>query len=92
MGRSRGGCRRRWLVGIRRHKDAPQRRRGLLRPGDALRVTTLPEHACWCSAELQHLPELQAAPLEITDASGDLQADLALLVGAAALPVASGSL
>ena len=83
---------RRWLIGIQRHKDAPQLLRALLRPGDALRVTTLPEHACWCAAELQHLPELQAAPLEITDASGDLQADLAWLVGSAALPVACGSL
>ena len=83
---------RRWLIGIQRHKDAPQLLRALLRPGDALRVTTLPEHACWRAAELQHLPELQAAPLEITDASGDLQADLAWLVGSAALPVACGSL
>ena len=83
---------RRWLIGIQRHKDAPQLLRALLRPGDALRVTTLPEHASWCAAELQDLPELQAAPLEITDASGDLQADLAWLVGSAALPVACGSL
>jgi dihydrofolate synthase / folylpolyglutamate synthase len=83
---------RRWLIGIQRHKDAPQLLRALLRPGDALRVTTLPEHACWRAAELRDLPELQAAPLEITDASGDLQADLAWLVGSAALPVACGSL
>ena len=89
---STAGLPRRWLIGIQRHKDAPQLLRALLRPGDALRVTTLPEQACWCAAELQHLPELQAAPLEITDASGDLQADLAWLVGSAALPVACGSL
>ena len=83
---------RRWLIGIQRHKDAPQLLRALLRPGDALRVTTLPEHACWRAAELRDVPELQAAPLEITAASGDLQADLAWLVGSAALPVACGSL
>ena len=83
---------RRWLIGIQRHKDAPQLLRALLRPGDALRVTALPEHACWRAAELRELPELQAAPLEIGEASGDLQADLAWLVASAALPVACGSL
>jgi len=55
-------------------------------------VTALPEHACWRAAELRELPELQAAPLEISEASGDLQADLAWLVASAALPVACGSL
>jgi len=83
---------RRWLIGIQRHKDAPHLLRALLRPGDALRVTALPEHACWRAAELRELPELQAAPLEISEASGDLQADLAWLVASAALPVACGSL
>ena len=92
MERSTAASPRRWLIGIQRHKDAPQLLRALLRPGDALRVTALPEHACWRAAELRDLPELEAAQLEITDASGDLQADLAWLVASAALPVACGSL
>jgi len=83
---------RRWLIGIQRHKHAPPLLRALLRPGDALRVAALPDHACWSAAELRALPELQVAPLEISEASGDLQADLHWLVASAALPVACGSL
>jgi dihydrofolate synthase/folylpolyglutamate synthase len=78
---------RRWLIGMQRHKDAPQLLRQLLRPGDAVRVVGLPEHSSWSAAELQ-----EATGLPIEPGSANPEANLAWLVQSAALPVACGSL
>ena len=81
---------RHWLIGIQRHKDAPELLRALLRPGDAVRVAALPEHTSWSAEELKDA--LSTEMVTITPASGDLGADLAWLVRSPALPVACGSL
>lgn len=79
---------RRWLIGMQRHKDAPALLRSLLRPGDEVRVVTLPEeHQSWNAAELE-----QATGVPMDTASGELCDELAWLVDSAALPVACGSL
>jgi dihydrofolate synthase / folylpolyglutamate synthase len=87
---------RRWLIGIQRHKQAPELVQTLLRPGDAVRVCALPEHSSWSAAELmgalQGSPGLGRIPIDLRDASGDPEADLDWLVSAAGLPVACGSL
>ncbi|MFM2079767.1 MAG: hypothetical protein RLZZ219_449 [Cyanobacteriota bacterium] len=93
---------RHWLIAIQRHKDAPQLLRGLLRPGDAVRVAALPEHRCWGADELLAELDLPAGPerpdggrrdpARIEAACGDWAADLAWLVDSPALPVACGSL
>ena len=79
-----------WLIGIQRHKDAPELLQALLRPGDAVRVAALPEHTSWSAQELKDA--LSTEMVTITPASGDLGADLAWLVRSPALPVACGSL
>ncbi len=91
---------RRWLIGIQRHKDAPELLGTLLRPGDAVRVVALPEHRSWSADELS--TALAAAgggrgsgggPAPRLDAgSGRLEDDLAWLVASPALPVVAGSL
>ena len=81
---------RHWLIGIQRHKDAPELLQALLRPGDAVRVAALPEHTSWSAEELKDA--LSTGMVTITPASGDLGADLAWLVPSPALPVACGSL
>jgi len=78
---------RRWLLGIQRHKDAPELLRMLLRPGDAVRLVPLPEHSSWTAAELQ--PACAAA---LTQGDSDLDANLDWLIGSEALPVVAGSL
>ncbi|MFM7651373.1 MAG: bifunctional folylpolyglutamate synthase/dihydrofolate synthase [Vulcanococcus sp.] len=95
---------RHWLIGIQRHKDAPELLQALLRPGDVVRVAALSEHNSWSADELRAVQggeaqglgrEAQAvggATVAITPASGDLQADLAWLVSSPLLPVACGSL
>jgi dihydrofolate synthase/folylpolyglutamate synthase len=79
---------RRWLIGIQRHKDAPELLRMLLRPGDAVRVVPLPEHRSWMAAELA--PPCPAAA--IADGDPELEANLSWLIGSEALPVVAGSL
>ncbi len=81
---------RHWLIGIQRHKDAPELLQALLRPGDAVRVAPLPEHSSWSAEELK--AALGSDSVSITPASGDPEADLAWLVSSPALPVACGSL
>ena len=88
---------RHWLIGIQRHKDAPELLQALLRPGDAVRVASLPEHSSWSAEELQaalasEAQALGGAPVAISPASGHAAADLAWLVSSPALPVACGSL
>ena len=77
---------RRWLIGMQRHKDAPALLQALLRPGDAVRVCTLPEHGSWPAEALQR------DGVTISPASGDPQRDLGWLVDSPLLPVACGSL
>ena len=84
---NQGAPPRRWLIGIQRHKDAPQLLQLLMRPGDRARVMPLPEHSSWSAAELQTATELALEP-----AAADLQQNLAWLVASPALPVACGSL
>ncbi|MFZ9952170.1 MAG: bifunctional folylpolyglutamate synthase/dihydrofolate synthase [Vulcanococcus sp.] len=85
-----GPALRHWLIGIQRHKQAPELLQALLRPGDAVRVAALPEHPSWSAEELQ--AALGTGAVRIRSASGDLDADLAWLVRSPALPVACGSL
>jgi dihydrofolate synthase/folylpolyglutamate synthase len=87
---------RRWLIGIQRHKQAPELLMALLRPGDAVRVCALPEHNSWSAAELRAAlaasPGLSGNSITLHDASGDPEADLGWLVTSTTLPVACGSL
>ncbi len=77
---------RRWLIGMQRHKDAPDLLRHLLEPGDLVRVVTLPEHSSWSAAELrQDVPGIE-------EGSSDLSENLEWLVQSERLPVACGSL
>lgn len=79
---------RRWLIGMQRHKDAPELLRTLLRPGDQVRVVRLPaEHSSWSAAELQ---EATGHPMQAGDEN--LNQQLAWLVDSPLLPVACGSL
>jgi dihydrofolate synthase/folylpolyglutamate synthase len=79
---------RHWLIGMQRHKDAPELLRTLLREGDAVRVVALPqEHSSWSAAELQ-----TATGLPLEQGAPDLASNLAWLVSSPALPVACGSL
>jgi dihydrofolate synthase/folylpolyglutamate synthase len=85
---------RRWLLGIQRHKQAPEMLRALLAPGDRARIVPIPEHRCWDAASLAAaLPDL-ATCLE-PGAEGELghEADLDWLTAASgAMPVVAGSL
>ncbi|MEY4358642.1 MAG: hypothetical protein RLZZ631_128 [Cyanobacteriota bacterium] len=82
------GLRRRWLIGMQRHKDAPQLLHTLLRAGDQVRVVPLPqEHSSWSAAALQ-----EATALQIEAGAPNLEDNLAWLVDSPALPVACGSL
>ncbi|MFM8936675.1 MAG: bifunctional folylpolyglutamate synthase/dihydrofolate synthase [Vulcanococcus sp.] len=83
---------RRWLIGIQRHKQAPELLQALLRPGDAVRVCPLPEHSSWSAAELQVALGPNTAGIHLADASGAPAVDLGWLVASAGLPVACGSL
>jgi dihydrofolate synthase/folylpolyglutamate synthase len=80
---------RRWLLGIQRHKQAPELLDALLAPGDQLAVVAIPDHASWSAADL--LAERPALAGRI-EASADLEAGLAWLTAAGPLPVLSGSL
>ena len=78
----------RWLIGMQRHKDAPQLLGTLLRCGDEVRVVPLPaEHKSWTATELQ-----EAMGLVLQQANGELEENLAWLMDSVALPVACGSL
>lgn len=77
---------RRWLIGMQRHKDAPDLLRQLLQPGDQVRVVPLPEHASWSADELR--PELPG----IEEGANELSENLEWLVQSEGLPVACGSL
>ncbi|MBV2351551.1 bifunctional folylpolyglutamate synthase/dihydrofolate synthase [Synechococcus sp. HK05] len=82
------GLPRRWLIGMQRHKDAPQLLQSLLKPGDAVRVVALPaEHSSWSAEELQ-----AATGLPLEAGAPDLLSNLAWLIDSPALPVACGSL
>ena len=82
------GLQRRWLIGMQRHKDAPELLRTLLREGDQVRVVALPdEHRSWQAAELQ-----RATGHAIEAGVGSWHEQLQWLVQSDALPVACGSL
>ena len=84
---------RRWLIGIQRHKDAPELLRLLLQPGDALRICALPDHSSWSADELRAaLDPALAESTTIDAAEADLASNLPWLVESPNLPVACGSL
>ena len=86
---------RRWLLGIQRHKQAPEMLRALLRPGDRARIVPIPDHHCWDAAALAAaLPELAACLEPGSGGEGGLARDLDWLVQEAdsAVPVVAGSL
>ena len=84
---------RHWLIGIQRHKDAPELLQLLLQPGDQLRICALPEHHSWSAEDLKAAlnPEL-AGSISIEPADPDLASNLPWLVASPNLPVACGSL
>jgi len=81
---------RRWLLGIQRHKQAPEMLAALLGPGDVARIAPIPVHHCWQAPDLgDALPSL-ASQLQ---RSCGLEADLDwLTAGSGALPLVAGSL
>jgi dihydrofolate synthase/folylpolyglutamate synthase len=86
---------RRWLLGVQRHKQAPEMLQALLAPGDRARIVAIPDHRCWDAASLvAALPQL-AGQIEPGSEGGDgLASDLDWLVagGHGTLPVVAGSL
>lgn len=84
---------RHWLIGMQRHKDAPELLRLLLQSGDQVRICSLSEHSSWSAEELNAEldPHLRQA-VAITPAEANLAANLPWLVDSPQLPVACGSL
>ena len=80
---------RRWLLGIQRHKQAPELLDALLAPADQLAVVAIPAHASWSAAEL--LAERPALAGRI-EAISDPVAALDWLTAPGPLPVVTGSL
>ena len=80
---------RRWLLGIQRHKQAPEVLDALLAAGDVLGVVAVPEHRSWTAPEL--LAERPALDGRI-QAWSELEAALEWLTAPGPLPVVSGSL
>lgn len=82
---------RRWLLGIQRHKQAPEMLQALLGPGDRVRIVPIPDHRCWDVASLSvALPGLAA---QLEPGSAGLERDLDwLTAGGGRLPVVAGSL
>ena len=80
---------RRWLLGIQRHKQAPELLDALLAPGDRLAIVAIPDHLSWSAAELVAERPALAAQIE---AATDLVAGLDWLTAPGPLPVVSGSL
>ncbi len=80
---------RRWLLGIQRHKQAPELLDALLAPGDRLAVVAIADHLSWSAAEL--VAERPALAAQIETAS-DLVAGLDWLTAPGPLPVVCGSL
>ncbi|MFZ0407021.1 MAG: bifunctional folylpolyglutamate synthase/dihydrofolate synthase [Cyanobium sp.] len=80
---------RRWLLGIQRHKQAPELLDALLAAGDALGVVAIPDHRSWSADELLAERPCLAGRIE---ACPDLAAGLDWVTAAEALPVVSGSL
>ncbi len=80
---------RRWLLGIQRHKQAPELLDALLAPGDVLGVVAVPEHRSWTAAELLAERPGLAGRLQ---AWSELEAALDWLTAPGPLPVLTGSL
>ena len=80
---------RRWLLGMQRHKQAPELLDALLAPGDRLAVVAIPAHASWSAADLQAERPALADRIE---AIADLEAGLTWLSAPGPLPVVTGSL
>jgi dihydrofolate synthase / folylpolyglutamate synthase len=80
---------RRWLLGIQRHKQAPELLDALLAPGDAVGVVAIPDHRSWSAAELLAERPSLAGRIE---ALPELTAGLDWVTAAGPLPVVTGSL
>ena len=92
MGGSGGG--RRWLLGMQRHKQAPEMLQALLGPSDRARIVPIPDHHCWDVASLvEALPGLAAHLEPGSEGDNGLERDLAWLTDTdGPLPVVAGSL
>lgn len=85
-----GPQRRRWLLGIQRHKQAAEMLQALLQPGDEARIVPIPGHRCWQREEL--IAERPGLRFQLADSEG-MEADLDwLTAGEAVQPVIAGSL
>ena len=81
---------RRWLLGMQRHKQAPEMLEALLQPGDQVRIVPIPGHRSWQRGEL--IEERPALGSQLADSTG-MEADLDWLTsGSGAQPVIAGSL
>ncbi len=80
---------RRWLLGIQRHKQAPDLVDALLACGDRAAIVPIPDHASWSLADLLASRPQLAGRLEAVD---DPAAGLAWLAAPGPLPVVAGSL
>jgi dihydrofolate synthase/folylpolyglutamate synthase len=83
------------LLGIQRHKQAPEMLRALLRPGDRVRIVPIPDHHCWDVASLAAaLPDLAACLEPGGEGDAGLERDLDWLTAAAdrPVPLVAGSL
>ncbi len=85
---------RRWLLGIQRHKQAPEMLAALLAPHDRARIVPIPDHRCWDASSLAAAQPGLVQQLEPgSDGPEGLERDLAwLTAGDGALPVVAGSL
>lgn len=93
-GAAAAGDGRRWLLGIQRHKQAPEMLAALLTPGDQVRIVPIPDHRCWEAAELAAaLPDLAVCLASGGEGQCGLERDLDWLTAEdGALPVVAGSL
>jgi len=89
-----GGGARRWLLGIQRHKQAPEMLQALLAPADRARIVPIADHRCWDAAALAAaLPGLADQLEPGSDGEDGLERDLTwLTTDATAIPVVAGSL
>lgn len=85
---------RRWLLGIQRHKQAPEMLAALLRPGDQARIVAIPDHRCWDAGSLAAaVPELATSLESGHGGEAGMERDLDWLTAIdGALPVVAGSL
>jgi dihydrofolate synthase/folylpolyglutamate synthase len=92
--RAGSGGGRRWLLGMQRHKQAPEMLQALLGPADRARIVPIADHRCWDVAALAEAAPGLAPHLEPgSEGDNGLERDLAWLTDTdGPLPVVAGSL